>query len=55
VYGRERDAELTVTVAVATPRHDVSETRSRFTGGAMGRSRIALVAAAVLFAALADD
>lgn len=55
VYGRERDAELTVTVAVATPRHDVSETRSRFSGGAMGRSRIALVAAAVLFAALAED
>lgn len=55
VRARERDGQIAVTVAVETPDVTHRETRTTFTGGAMGRSRAALAAAAVLFAALGDE
>ena len=55
VRARERAGQIAVTIAVETPDRRHRETRTTFTAGPLGRSRAALAAAAVLFAALGDD
>ncbi|TMC65844.1 MAG: competence/damage-inducible protein A [Chloroflexi bacterium] len=52
VRATERGADMAVTVAVATPVRTHTERRLAFLGGAQGRSRAALTAAAVLLAEL---
>jgi nicotinamide-nucleotide amidase len=49
---RERGGDTSVTVAVATPESTHKETRVVFLGGAQGRSRAAIAAAAILLARL---
>jgi nicotinamide-nucleotide amidase len=55
VRARPRGSELAVSVAIVTPYGEHRQTRTTYTGGSMGRSQAALLAAASLFAALRDD
>jgi nicotinamide-nucleotide amidase len=52
VRTRERGGAMAVTVAVVTPEGEHRETRTTFIAGGLGRTRAALMAAAVLFASL---
>ncbi len=52
VRTRERDGDTAVSIAVATPEREHVERRLAFLGGRLGRTRAALVAAAVLLATL---
>ncbi|HEV8699091.1 MAG TPA: molybdopterin-binding protein [Candidatus Limnocylindrales bacterium] len=54
VRARPRGSELAVSVAIVTPNGEHRQTRTTYTGGSMGRSQAALLAAASLFAALRD-
>jgi nicotinamide-nucleotide amidase len=54
VRARPRGSELAVSVAIVTPNGEHRETRSTYTGGSVGRSQSALLAAASLFAALRE-
>jgi nicotinamide-nucleotide amidase len=54
VRARERGGDTAVSVALVTPGSEHRETRRAFLGGSHGRTRAALIAAAVLFTALRD-
>jgi molybdenum cofactor synthesis domain-containing protein len=54
VRARPRGSELAVSVAIITPGGERRHTRSTYTGGSLGRSQAALVAAATLSAALRE-
>jgi nicotinamide-nucleotide amidase len=54
VRARPRGSELAVSVAIVTPDGEHHETRTTYTGGSLGRSQAALLAAATLSAALRD-
>jgi len=54
VRARERGGDTAVSVAVVTPATEHRETRRAFLGGSHGRTRAALIAAAVLYGALRD-
>lgn len=54
VRARPRGSELAVSVGVVTPKGEHRQTRTTYTGGSMGRSQAALLAAAALSAALRD-
>jgi hypothetical protein len=54
VRARPRGGELAVSIAIVTPNGEHRLTRTTYTGGSMGRSQAALLAAASLFAALRD-
>jgi nicotinamide-nucleotide amidase len=49
---RPRGTELAVSIAIVTPAGERRQTRTTYTGGSMGRSQAALLAAATLSAAL---
>ncbi|MGZ9160909.1 MAG: competence/damage-inducible protein A [Candidatus Limnocylindrales bacterium] len=55
VRTRERGGAMAVTVAVVTPVREHRETRTTFIAGGLGRSRAALVAAAILLETLRDS
>jgi molybdenum cofactor synthesis domain-containing protein len=54
VRARQRGNELAVSVAIVTPDGERRQTRSTYTGGSIGRSQAALLAAATLSAALRE-
>jgi len=54
VRARPRGGEIAVSVAVVTPRGERRHTRTTYTGGSMGRSQAALIAAATLLGALRE-
>lgn len=54
VRARERGGDTAISVAVVTPGSEQRETRRAFLGGSHGRTRAALIAAAVLFTVLRD-
>jgi len=54
VRARPRGGELAVSVVVVTPRGERRHTRTTYTGGSMGRSQAALIAAATLLGALRE-
>jgi len=54
VRARPRGTELAVSVGIATPNGEHRQTRTTYTGGSLGRSQAALLAAATLSAALRD-
>lgn len=49
---RPRGSQLAVSVAIVTPRGEHRQTRTTYTGGSLGRTQSALLAAAALMAAL---
>jgi nicotinamide-nucleotide amidase len=54
VRARPRGSELAVSVAIVTPNGEHRQTRTTYTGGSLGRSQAALLAAATLSTALGD-
>jgi nicotinamide-nucleotide amidase len=54
VRARPRGSELAVSVGIMTPNGERRQTRSTYTGGSLGRSQAALLAAAALSAALRE-
>jgi nicotinamide-nucleotide amidase len=54
VRARPRGSELAVSVAIVTPNGEHRNTRTTYTGGSVGRSQAALLAAAALSTALRD-
>ena len=54
VRARPRGSELAVSVAIVTPNGEHRQTRTTYTGGSLGRSQAALLAAATLHTALRD-
>jgi nicotinamide-nucleotide amidase len=54
VRARPRGSELAVSVAIVTPTGELRQTRTTYTGGSLGRSQAALLAAATLAGALRD-
>jgi nicotinamide-nucleotide amidase len=55
VRARPRGSELAVSVAIVTPNGEHRHTRTTYTGGSLGRSQSALLAAAALLAALRGE
>ena len=55
VRARPRGSELAVSIAIASPTADRRQTRTTYTGGLMGRSQAALLAAATLMETLAGE
>ena len=51
---RPRGSELAVSIAIVTPTGERRQTRTTYTGGSVGRSQAALLAAATLSTALGD-
>jgi nicotinamide-nucleotide amidase len=51
---RPRGSELAVSIAIVTPTAERRQTRTTYTGGSLGRSQAALLAAATLSTALGD-
>jgi nicotinamide-nucleotide amidase len=55
VRARPRGSELAVTVAIVTPNGEQRQTRTTYTGGSLGRTQSALLAAAALSGALRQE
>jgi nicotinamide-nucleotide amidase len=55
VRARPRGTELAVSVAIVTPNGEQRQTRTTYTGGSLGRTQSALLAAAALTAALREE
>jgi molybdenum cofactor synthesis domain-containing protein len=55
IRARPRGSELAISVAIVTPNGEQRQTRTTYTGGSLGRTQSALLAAAALTAALRQE